>query len=181
MTRRQSDAGPGEAEGNRFTVTFVPLGSDVPDPIERLTRIQAATTGAKEHGHADGMIEFLESSQLIPGALVAMAQRAILGAFNQVGLSVGAHCVVTNVPAPPIPFYFCGARAVTLSGVGPVVDGMGLAVTISGYLTDVSITWTADRAMMPDPEVFAECVRESYAELRAAALGSGAAGEKVKA
>lgn len=169
-TRRQSSTDPRETGGNQFTVTFVPLGSDVADPLERLRLVHAATVGAKEHGNASGMHEFLDSAQLIPGSVVGTAQRAILGAFNQIGLSVGAHCIVTNVPAPPVPLYFCGAKALTLSGLGPVVDGMGLSITISGYLTDVSITWTADRAMMPDPEVFGECVRASYAELLAAAV-----------
>ena len=38
--------------------------------------------------------------------------------------------VISNIPGPPIPLYFNGARLVALHPLGPVMDGAGLNVTV---------------------------------------------------
>ena len=49
---------------------------------------------------------------------------------------------------------------------------MGLFTTINSYNGKLSIAFISDRAMMPDPEFYTECIRKSYRELENAALQS---------
>jgi len=53
--------------------------------------------------------------------------------------------------------------------MGPVFDGMGLINAVYSYAGLVSLAFTAERDMMPDPEVYAEGLRSSFEALREAA------------
>lgn len=53
-----------------------------------------------------------------------------------------------------------------MMGMGPVFDGMGLINTIYSYGTDIAISFTCDRKMMPDPANYAAAIRMSFEELR---------------
>jgi hypothetical protein len=50
-------------------------------------------------------------------------------------------------------------------GAGPVVDGMGLINIVSSYAGQFMLSFTADRAMMPDPSHYADCIEQSFEEL----------------
>jgi len=79
------------------------------------------------------------------------------------------NCVITNVPGPPIPLYNTGAKMVANYGTGPVLDGVGLFHVISSYCGQFVISATSCRVMMPDPAFYAQCLRDSFDELLAAA------------
>jgi hypothetical protein len=95
-------------------------------------------------------------------------QRAVTRTANRWNRALAVHTVVTNVPGPQVPIYFCGARAVVLTGLAPVLDGTGLVHGIGSYDGDVPVCFTADRAMMPDPEWYEHCLVDSFDELLAA-------------
>jgi hypothetical protein len=84
------------------------------------------------------------------------------------------NAVITNVPGPQVPLYSAGARLVANYGAGPVLDGMGLIMPIFSYCGEVTASFTSCREMLPDPEFFEDCLRESYDDLRAATLEAGA-------
>ena len=65
--------------------------------------------------------------------------------------------------------YFCGARMVDTTGLGPVLDGMGLNNGIGSYGNRVTFCFTADRKALPDPEVYEQCLRDAVDELLDAA------------
>ena len=81
--------------------------------------------------------------------------------------------VVTNVPGPPIPIYSAGAKMQSMMGLLCLTDGMGLGHVVQSYTDEATIAFTADREMMPDPEFYVECIRQSYEELRDAAKAGG--------
>jgi WS/DGAT/MGAT family acyltransferase len=155
------------AGGNRFAMMPIPMATDVDDPIERLRRIRQATAAAKNVSPTSARA-LVEMSELLPGALTGSVQRAVVRAANRAGRALGVHTIVTNVPGPQVPVYFCGARATRISGMAPIVDGMGLIHGIGSYDGDVPVCFTADREMMPDPEFYEDCLRDSYDELAAA-------------
>ena len=64
-----------------------------------------------------------------------------------------------------MPFYSNGALFVRGWGLGPLVDGNGLFHSVGSYCNELYIGITCCRAMMPDPEFYAECLRESLGEL----------------
>ena len=80
--------------------------------------------------------------------------------------------MVTNVPGPPVPIYSTGAQMVKYFGLLCLFDGLGLGHVVMSYHKEVTITITADREMMPDPEFYAECLQASFDELEHAVLGS---------
>lgn len=158
----------GGGGGNRFVMSVIPIGTHVADPLERIELVKRSTEQAKNYG--TGMLDLVQSSELLPGALIGTVQRALARTISTRGRALGAHVLITNVPGPRIPMYFAGAKAVSYSGMAPVTDSMGLIVAIGGYCDDFSITFTCDRDMMPDPSRFAECLRSEFDALRAAAL-----------
>ncbi len=151
--------------GNQVSAMIVSLSTDVADPVERLAAVTASTMASKELTKAIGARNLTEISQLAPGVLIGVGTR-LAGRFSR---RVGViNTVVTNVPGPREPLYFAGAELVRSFGGGPVVDGMGLINIVSSYVDQFMLMFTADRAMMPDPAHYADCIRESFEDLLAA-------------
>ena len=55
-------------------------------------------------------------------------------------------------------------------GMAPLVDGMGLLITVLSYNGVLSISPTSSPAVMPDLDLFTRYLRESANELEAAVL-----------
>jgi hypothetical protein len=60
--------------------------------------------------------------------------------------------------------YLRGAKLKYLSAIMPVSDGMGLVFSVTGYGDTIVISFTACAEQVPDPEVFAQCLRDSFQE-----------------
>jgi WS/DGAT/MGAT family acyltransferase len=158
------DASPA-AGGNQFSMTAVPMATDIDDPIERLAEIHRNTLAAKA-GAVDAR-SLTQISEAVPGALLGTVQRAVTRLGNRAGLAMGVHTITTNVPGSQTPLYFCGARAVRMAGMAPVGEGIGLINGLGSYDGLMNFTFTADREMMPDPDVYSACMKDAFAELRA--------------
>ena len=76
-----------------------------------------------------------------------------------------ANCVVTNVPGPRNPLYFAGAKLITMFGMGPIGDGLGLMHPVTSYVDELVIAVTSCREMLPDPAVYTQCLQDSFDEL----------------
>lgn len=126
-----SDAAQPGARGRVFA-----LGTDIADPLERLTSIcqQAAAAAA------------------------------------QAGSAPLAACSLTELAGPSAPQFLCGARLSYFSAVLPISDGQGLAFAVSHCDGKLVISLTSCRELMPDPEVFAQCLRDSFQTYAALAL-----------
>jgi hypothetical protein len=85
---------------------------------------------------------------------------------------------VTSVPAPARPQYLCGARMTYYSAILPISDGLGLAFAVTRYDGQVVISPTSCRELMPDPEAFAQCLRDSFQEYLAFAQRQTGAGPR---
>jgi WS/DGAT/MGAT family acyltransferase len=154
--------------GNQVVAMDVPLHTDITDPAERLVAICESTRNAKEHTHAIGAKSMMEVANFIPSQLSVLGARvaAEQGLANFV--TPTSNTVITNVPGSPVPFYSNGALFVRGWGLGPLVDGNGLFHSAGSYCDELYIGITCCRDMMPDPEFYAECLRESLDELRKA-------------
>ena len=160
--------GEKEAMGNLVSAMLVQLGTHVADPMQRLAFVRKEAMNSKAMTNAVGARTLTDYSQFIPSGLAGLAARL----YTRVGAanlhSPVFNCVATNVPGPRVPLYFAGAKMVRMMGTGPVFDGMGLINAIYSYGPDVAISFTSDRAMMPDPANYAQALRDSFAELLAA-------------
>ncbi|MGI9132431.1 MAG: WS/DGAT domain-containing protein, partial [Rhodoferax sp.] len=75
-----------------------------------------------------------------------------------------ANCAITNVPGSRVPLYLQGARLTYVSALMPISDGMGLVFSVTGYNDTIVISFTACYEQVPDPEAFAQCLRDSFQE-----------------
>jgi WS/DGAT/MGAT family acyltransferase len=164
--RTKEDAG---SAGNIISTMSVILHSDEPDPLKRLEKIHETTKASKATAAAVGARTMTDIGQFMPGMLAGLAARAYtrLGLANRIRPFLNT--VITNVPGPQVPLYFTGAKMVSLYGIGPILDGMGLIHPVFSYSGRVSISVTACREQMPDPEFYAECLQTSFDALNDAA------------
>ncbi|MEO0628401.1 MAG: WS/DGAT domain-containing protein, partial [Bacteroidota bacterium] len=77
---------------------------------------------------------------------------------------------ITNVPGPQFPLYINGHKLLAIMGSAPIIDGMGLIITVFSYNGLITLSPTSDANTMPDIDVFSRYLRESANELEAAAL-----------
>jgi hypothetical protein len=119
---------------------------------------------------AVGARELTEIGQHASAATLALTSkmlgRAALGIGRRAPL---ANCSITNVPGPSVPLFLCGARMTYFSAIMPIADGMGLVFAVTSYDGRIVISPTSCRDLMPDPEAFAQCLRDSFQEYLAIA------------
>ena len=161
------------ALGNLVSAMVVSLGTHLADPLERLAHIHNDAVNSKGLTNAVGARTLTDYSQLIPSGLAGLGARL----YTRLGVANATapvfNVVATNVPGSRVPLYFCGAKMVKMFGLGPIFDSMGLINTIYSYVDDIAISFTCDRDMMPDPEIYAAALTASYEELHAAASPPG--------
>lgn len=157
------------AGGNQVSALAVAIRTDIPDALERLAAVHAHTRDAKELSNAYGARLMTDINKHIPAATLALAGRLVtqMGVGNLI--SPLFNCVITNVPGPQVPLYMNGARLVTQYGLGPVGDSIGLFMPVLSYNGRLTISFTSCREIMPDPERFAACIEESFADTLSAA------------
>jgi hypothetical protein len=76
--------------------------------------------------------------------------------------------VISNVPGPPFPLYFGGARLESTLPMGPVMEGAGLNITVLSYMDHVDIGFVACRDLVSDIWDLPAHAEASMAELLAA-------------
>ena len=79
------------------------------------------------------------------------------------------HTVTTNVPGPQIPLYLAGHQLLESYGGGMLSANIGLFHAITSYNQTLAIGATVDPQQIADPWFYADCLKESFAELLAAA------------
>ena len=159
MTLRGEEKGGDR--GNQVGFTLMPVHSDVEDPLERLRAISDSAQTSKRVTDAVGK----ELARDLLEHLPAPVSQALIRNVKLPGIGL----IVSNVRGPDVPLYMAGAQLVNYSPISIAIDGMGLNVTGFSYNGTMWICAVSCRQMMPDPAVFADCLRGSFAELKAAA------------
>ena len=155
--------------GNQVAAMIAPLGTQIADPVERLAFVHAKTMNSKAMTDAIGARNMTEVSKVSPALYMSLGAQLYtrLGLANRMGPPFTT--VVTNVPGPPVPIYSAGARLESMMGLVCLTDGMGLAHVVQSYTDEATIAFTGCRELMPDPEFYAQCIQDSFEELRDAA------------
>ncbi len=166
-TRTADQAG---SAGNQVSGMFVTLHTDEPDPVRRLEKVYRTTQSSKEMSEAVGARSMTDVTQTMPGALAGIAGRLIARTGLMSRLTPVAHCVVSNVPGPQVPLYFTGARMVASFALGLPMEGIGLFHAVLSYNGAITVSITSCREQMPAPSFYAQCLEESFRELREASV-----------
>jgi WS/DGAT/MGAT family acyltransferase len=155
MTLRGADK---SQEGNRVGFTVMPVCSEIADPIERLLAIRSAGATAKRVTGAIGKDLTMNMLDVLPPPLSEAVIRNIK--LPRLGL------LVSNVHGPDVPIYMAGASLVGYLLLSIVIDGIGLNCTGFSYAGKLWICAVSCREMLPDPRFFADCLRESFEDLK---------------
>src|SRR5438552_2570546 len=168
------DAGVG---ANKVSAMFTSLATAVDDPVARLRRIHEVTKGAKEEHNAVGADMLQSLTEFAAPRLFGLAMRL----YSNMKLAdrgpVIHNLVISNVPGPPMPLYFAGAKLVSLFPMGPVMEGAGLNITVISYMDAVDIGLMVCREAVPDVWDMAADIEESLAELKKAAEATADGGK----
>ncbi len=158
-------------DGNQITTINIALRSDIADPLERLRAVQAASHNAKEYARTLGTELLPELSRGIPPLLVKgllAVQHGEKTPRLKALMPKPANTIISNVAGSPIPFYLCGARAVSGMALGPIMPGVGLFQSVISHDDWLIVSAVCCRTIMPDPEFYQQCLRDSYAAVLAA-------------
>jgi WS/DGAT/MGAT family acyltransferase len=154
----------GEQGGNVASAVTVPLGTDIDDPMRRLSLITAATRAAKEalRNATPEVVSALRGALLMaPAAVEQLIGMRLLGRppYN---------LAISNVPGPPRKLYLYGAemeRIVPNFLLGP---NMALSMLLTSYHDQLGITVCACPDALPGIERIIPMLGDSFAELETA-------------
>ncbi len=178
---RSVDTVANGGNGHGLSLMRVPLGTELDDPVRRLRSIQRHTAADEDIEQAVGAKELTDITKHAPAATLALSARLLAGSSLGVGQRAPlASCTITNVPGPAIPLYLNGARMTYFSAIMPISDGMGLVFSVTSYDGKIFISPTSCREQIPDPEYFAQCIRDSFQEYLALASKPARARRKAK-
>ncbi len=158
---------------NKVSALFAKLGTDTEDPLERLQDMAANNKNAKEHHQAIGADSLQDWAEFAAPRTFGLAVRAYAGLRLPEKHPVVHNLVVSNVPGPPVPLYFMGARIDGLYPLGPVFHGAGLNITVMSNNGRMHVGIIACRESLPDVD---DLVRRFPVEL--AALKAAVAAEE---
>jgi hypothetical protein len=148
-----------------FSWVRLELGTDIADPVQRLAAIQALSSSSEVMAQAVSARELVDLAEHAPSAAIAVTSKMLRSASALLGnWAPLANCAITNVPGPQVPLYLHGARLTYLSAIMPISDGMGLVFSVTSYSEMIVISFTACYEQLPDPEIFAQCLRDSFQE-----------------
>ena len=147
---------------NKVSALFTKLGTDVDDPLDRLRMLAERNRHAKDHHNAISADALQDWAEFAAPRTFGLAVRAYANLRLAERHPVVHNLVISNVPGPPIPLYFMGARIEALCPLGPVFHGAGLNVTVMSNAGQMHVGVIACRESMPDADAL---VRHFPAEL----------------
>jgi diacylglycerol O-acyltransferase len=153
---------------NKVSAMFTSLATDVDDPIERLRVIHEVTNGAKQDHDLLGANLLQDWAEHAAPTTFALAARLYSGMHLSDRHRPIHNVVISNVPGPPFPLYFVGAKLLSALPMGPVMEGAGLNITVLSYMGQVDIGFVACRDLVPDVWSLAGFAEEAMTELLAA-------------
>lgn len=150
-------------DGAGLALARVPLGTHIEDPLERLEWVHARAAAPDVSSRTVSAREIDAITRHAPAPTLALAAKLIGGAAIGAGRRTPlAHCTIADVPGPAEPLYLGGARMTYYSAIMPIHDGTGLAFAVTRFGGMLIVSPTACREQVPDPERFAQCLRDSY-------------------
>ena len=157
---------------NKVSALFTRLGTDIEDPLERLEAMSGHNRNAKEHHQAIGADSLQDWAEFAAPRTFGLAVRAYAGLRLAEKHPVVHNLVISNVPGPPVPLYFMGARIDALYPLGPIFHGAGLNITVMSNNGQVHVGIIACKEQMPRADELARRFPDELARLTKAVAGA---------
>jgi diacylglycerol O-acyltransferase len=136
---------------NKVSSLFTRLRTDLADPLERLQALAEANALAKEHHQAIPADTLQDWAEFAAPRVFGLAVRAVTSLRLAERGPVIHNLVISNVPGPPVPLYFLGARMDAMYPLGPVFHGAGLNITVLSNNGVAHIGVIACSESVPEP------------------------------
>ena len=157
------------AGANHVSSMFASLRTDIADPVERLFAIAEQGRVSKEHHKTLSATILQDWAQFAMPNTFGLAVRV----YSRLRLAerhpVVHNLVVSNVPGPPMPIYFVGARIVGFYPFGPVFHGAGLNITVVSNDGHLDVGIIACRELAPEVWDLADAMKTALEQLVTAA------------
>src|ERR1700712_1610042 len=169
--------GKGKKEGgsNKVSTIFSRLGTDIEDPLDRLAQVSEGNTNAKDHHKAIPADTLQDWAEFAAPRTFGLAVRMVSSLRLADSGPVIHNLVISNVPAPPVPLYFMGAKIEGLYPLGPVFHAAGLNVTVMSSDGKIHVGAIACRELVPEPWKLVEKFPQELDALHAEVTGKKAA------
>ena len=156
------EAGDESLGGTQIGTLYVKLGTDIADPRKRLEAVKLSSEEAKRH------LQAMPRSMQLPYTLLTaapslLAQAARLDDYMPPLFSLG----ISNVPGPPEPLYFDGARLQAMYPISLLMRGGALNITCVSCDGMLNFGFTGARDSLPHLQRMAVYLGEAVDELEA--------------
>lgn len=148
---------PGSDHGNKVNQHRVPLHVEIESGLGRLRAILQSAGDTRQTADVIGHDLLRQLADELPTRITSAVVDNLLGDYLNI--------VVSTVRGPEVPLYLAGAQLNRFYPIGVVKNGVGLNITGFSYCGNLWATVVSCRKMMPDPEVFASCLDQSFAAL----------------
>ena len=168
-------------DNNQVGAVFISMRTDVNRLFERVQAVNEASREALEFGEKSPLSDALKAAGVLAPVLTKPLVRTYINRQMGQMMPASVSTVVSNVAGPPFPLYSAGAEMVRYYGMGLLTPSIGLfhlCFTASGVMT---LSFLADRDLMPDPAFYRECLNSAYQDLLAEARTAQAKIDKQSA
>ena len=149
-----------ERTGTAIGMLIAELGTNIPDPRQRLAAIAASTMQAKRHQAELPPLARTPYTLLLNGPYMA-GLMAGLGGHAPIPFNTA----ISNVPGPREPLYFNGARLDALFPLSLLLHGNALNITCLSYAGTMNFGLTGARDTLPHLQRLAIYMRDGLEEL----------------
>jgi WS/DGAT/MGAT family acyltransferase len=158
--------------GNRISALLVQLPVHLADPVDRLFVMKHDAAASKQLYARLGVGALGEWAEFTSGGLLGIAAR-----FYSDRKLAGRHrpphnLVISNVRGPAAPLYAAGARLTAAYPLGPLMEGVGLNISVVSYVQSVDFGVIACERSVPHISDIAFGFGAAVADLHKIALES---------
>lgn len=148
---------PGGDLGNTVNHIRVPLHVEIESDLARLDAIRNTVVEGRQTADVIGRTLLQQLADELPTRVTKSLVHQWIGDYTNM--------LASNVRGPDVRLYLAGARLNRYYPIGAVKDGVGLNITGFTYCDALWASVVSCRKMIPDPDVFSNCLRESFASL----------------
>lgn len=154
---------------NSVSNMFTALHVEMDDPVDRLRAISAVTKEAKAVHNALGAEMLMDWSEMTPprpfAGWMKLYSKLRLADRHRPPINL----VVSNVPGPREPLFIAGARILDIFSMGPILESIGLNITVWSYLDEMNVGIVSCPELMSDLWDLVADMHDALAELKKAA------------
>jgi WS/DGAT/MGAT family acyltransferase len=160
--------------GNHTGVIYVELATDASHAAQRVAETQAASQRAKRKFQDAKGAHLADWLELFPPFLSRAVFSRLPTRMLRAGRPAQANVIVSSVPGARELLYYGETPVSEFYSVGPLLEGIGLNVTVWSYAGALAVSVLADRGLVRDAwEVVAD-LRAAYEELAKCAAAAPA-------